>query len=378
VGIVQAKQTPEFRPFQGWALDAIAEADKVQSGILRIALSTSSLRRQTMFLVLASLDWVAPEAMATNFHNLNMEGCPSNASPLQVISHALAACRRIRDLLHAAYGPVEGLIGALKRLGDDPLPRGFYRDLMSVLTEPEHRVRAKLLMQMPNITAKHLTTLLWLEEPFILKELVERLDPDDVSRFWTAVRMVNHLSPQMSTDDLVGSIRSLEPGSSLRTWLQNLVRRATEFPVTLPGLDKAFVPLTTAETIRAKALEYRNCLRSQFGEMALGRKCFVEYQPSPVIIELTALSEGRWACFDKMYGPRNARPNSATRCAILQKLQASGILIYAHHAGVSRWNPVARWLGVHDYDEAALDDLIDLMGVEDLADIDTAPTSVLP
>jgi hypothetical protein len=135
----QAKPTPEFRPFQGWALEAIAEADKVRSGILRIALSASSLRRQTMFLVLASLDWVTPETMATNLRNLNIEGGPSNATPLQVISHALVACRRVRDLLHAAYGPVDGLIGALKRLGDDPLPRGSYGDLMSVLAEPKHR-----------------------------------------------------------------------------------------------------------------------------------------------------------------------------------------------------------------------------------------------
>ena len=65
-----------------------------------------------------------------------------------MISHALVACRRVRDLLHAAYGPVDGLLGALKRLGDDPLPRESYRDLMSVLTEPEHRVRAKVLEQM--------------------------------------------------------------------------------------------------------------------------------------------------------------------------------------------------------------------------------------
>jgi hypothetical protein len=141
----QAKQTPEFRPFQGWALEAIAEADKAHNGILRIALSVSSLRRQAMFLVLASLDSVTPEAMATNLRNLNMPECPSSGTPLQVISHALGACRRVRDLLDAAYGPVDGLLGALKRMGDDPLPRKAYRDLMTVLTEPEHLVRAKVL-----------------------------------------------------------------------------------------------------------------------------------------------------------------------------------------------------------------------------------------
>jgi hypothetical protein len=367
VEVGQAKQTPEFRPFQGWALEAIAEADKAHNGILRIALSASSLRRQAMFLVLASLDSIIPEAMATNLRNLSTAEGPSYDTPLQVISHALVACRRVRDLLDAAYGPVDGLLGALKRIGDDPLPRKSYRDLMTVLTEPEHLVRAKVLGQMSKVTSDHIATLFLLAEPFLFKELVERLDPNDVPRFRTAVRLVNHLSPQMTTEDLIASIKSLEPGSNLRTWSQNQVRRATEFPVTLPGLDKDFVPLTTAETIRAKALEYRNCLRNQFGQLALGRTCYVEYQPTPAIIELTALSEGRWACLDEIYGPRNARPNSATRRAILRKLRASGVLILAHHAETSQWSPVARWLSVYGHNEDVLEDILDQTGLEDAA-----------
>ena len=287
----QAKQPPGFRPFEGWALEAIAEADRISAGILRVALSASSLRRQSMFLVLASLDWVKPEIMAMNLRNVILERCPSDANPLQVISHALVACHRFRDLLHAAYGPVDGLIGALKRLGDEPLPRESYRDLMSVLTEPEHRVRAKVLTQMPNITSKHLTTLLWLEEPFLLKELVEHLDPDDVARFWTAISMVTRLSPQATTEDLIASIKSLDPSFNIRLWLQNQVKRATAFPVTLNDLDKSFVLLTSAEQIRAKALEYRNCLKSQFGELALGRKCYLEYLSLP--------SHHRACCFER-------------------------------------------------------------------------------
>jgi hypothetical protein len=363
----RAKQLPGIRPFEGWALESIAQADQTSAGILRTALSASSLRRQTMFLVFASLDWVPPEAMAANLRSMNLDGCPPTGNPIQVISHALSACRRVRDLLYAAYGPVVGLLGALKRLGDDPLPRAAYHDLMSLLTEPEHLTRAKVLLQLPKITSAHMTTLSRLEEPFILKELVEHLDPNDVARFSTAVRLIERLSPQTTTEDLVTSITSLQPESNLHIWLQNQVRRATVFPVTLPELDKAFVALTSSEMIRAKALEYRNCLRSRFGEIALGRTCFMEFQPSPAIIELTALSEGRWACFDKIYGPRNARPTSATRRAILQKLRASGVLLYAHHDEISHWNSISRWLGVHDYDEAILDEIFDITTFEDAA-----------
>jgi hypothetical protein len=49
---------------------------------------------------------------------------------------------------------------------------------MSLLTEPKHLTRAKVLAQLPKITSAHMTTLLRLEEPFILKELVEHLDPN--------------------------------------------------------------------------------------------------------------------------------------------------------------------------------------------------------
>jgi hypothetical protein len=159
----------------------------------------------------------------------------------------------------------------------------------------------------------------------------------------------------LATEDLVTSITSLQPESNLHIWLQNQVSRATVFPVALPDLDKAFVPLTSSEMIRAKALEYRNCLRSRLGEIALGRTRYVEFQPSPAIIELTALSEGRWACFDKIYGPRNARPTSA------------GVLLYAHHDEISRWSPLARWLGVFDRDEAILDEIFDMTTFEDAA-----------
>jgi hypothetical protein len=319
-----------------------------------------------MFLVFASLDWVPTEAMAANLRSMNLEGCPPDGNPLQVISHALVACRRVRDLLNAAYGPVDGLIGALKRLGDDPLPREGYRGLMSLLTEPEHLARAKVLEQMSKITPDHMTTLLWLEEPFVLKELVERLSADDATRFWTAVALVTRLSPELTTENLIASIETLEPSLNISLWLQNQVRRATKFPINLNGLDQAFTPLTSAEQIRTKALEYRNCLKSQFGEIALGRKCYLEYLPSPAIIELIALSEGRWACFDRIYGPRNSRLNSTTRRTILGKLRASGVLIFAHHVEMSRWNSVARWLGVHDLD-ASCDDIFDLSSFEDVA-----------
>jgi hypothetical protein len=318
-----------------------------------------------MFLVLASLGWISPEVVAAHLKNIVSDEKFGSDDPLSIISRALTTCRRVRDVLHAVYGPVDGLLGALKRLGDEPLPKDSYRSLMSLLTEPEHRARAKVLRQMSRITSNHLTTLMWLEEPFILKQLVEKLRPKDVSQFWLAIRLINQLVPEATTEDLVASLRSLQPSAGLNRWVQKQVSRATRFPVTLSGLDHTFTPLTSAEAIRAKALQYQNCLRTELGEVALGRKYFLEYRPAPAIVELTALSEGRWACLDGIYGPKNASLDLGTKRLIRRKLQASGVLVYARHAEANRWNSLARLLGVYDHDDPILEgdfDLTQLLG----------------
>jgi hypothetical protein len=358
--------TSRARSFRGWALDAVLQCDETSPGALRFAFTASSLRRQAIFLVLASLDWNSPEAVAARLRNIGSDESLPSHEPLSVVSHALTTCRRVRNVLNALYGPVDGLLGALKRLGDEPFPKDSYRTLISLLTEPEHRARAKVLRQMPRITSNHLTTLMRLEAPFILKQLVEKVRPKDVSRFWTALALIHQLVPEATTEDLVASLRSLQPSAGLNRWVQKQVSRATRFPVTLSGLDKTFTPLTSAEAIRAKALQYQNCLRTELGEVALARKYFLEYRPAPAIIELTRLSENRWACLDGIYGPKNTSLDPGTKRLIRRKLQASGVLVYAQHAEASRWNSVAHLLGIYDHDDPILEgdfDLTELLGM---------------
>ncbi len=260
---------------------------------------------------------------------------------------------------------MDGLLGALKRIGDEPLPRDAYRTLVSMLTEPEHRARAKVLRQMSSITAHHLTTLMWLEEPFILKELVENLRPKDVSRFWMAIGLIHELVPEVKTEDLVASLqRSLQPGAGLDRWVQRWASKATQFQISPSGIDRAFTPLASAEAVMDAATRYRNCLGIKFGALALGRVSYLEYRPTPAIIELTALSEGRWACLDGIYGPKNASLDPGTKRLIRRKLQASGVLVYARHTEASRWNSVARLLGIYDHDDPILEGDFDLTQLE--------------
>jgi hypothetical protein len=91
---------------------------------------------------------------------------------------------------------------------------------------------------------------------------------------------------------------------------------------------------------------------------------YLEYRAAPAIIELTALSEGRWACLDGIYGPKNARLDPGTKRLILRKLQASGVLVLSRHGDVNRWNGLARLFNIFDFDDPTLEADFDLTQLE--------------
>ncbi len=111
-----ARQARPPRPITGWALDTLVRCDEVHPGILRYALSCSPLRRQAIFLTLACVRHDEPEQVAVRLGPLAGADKPSYTDPNAVICHVLMTCR-VREIVHALYGFVEGLVGALSRLG---------------------------------------------------------------------------------------------------------------------------------------------------------------------------------------------------------------------------------------------------------------------
>src|SRR5687767_14139922 len=165
-----ASKTRRPRPIDGWALSALIELDDARPGTLRLALSGSALRRQAFFITLSLLR-NGVEEVAGRLRPLCAD--QTKTTPLAEVASVLATCR-VRDIGRALYGDVEGLVGALGRLGHAPLHPLTYRRLVAILTRPEHRHRAKVLRQVPRITSSTLSVLMALKPPFVLPELVER------------------------------------------------------------------------------------------------------------------------------------------------------------------------------------------------------------
>jgi hypothetical protein len=351
-------KTRRPRPIDGWALSALIELDEAHPGTLRFALSASALRRQAFFIT-SSLLRNGVDEVASRLRPLCAD--QPQPSPLAEVAYVLATCR-VRDIVRALYGDVEGFVGALSRIGHDPLHPVTYRRLLAILTRPEHRHRAKVLRQVPKITSSTLSVLMALKPPFVLPELVERFhSAGDVLQFEAALALIQNVQHYLSNRDLVQSIKALGPHADLGSWVSRMVGKASRFPVQPPVHgDREFEWLSSADALRRAGRKFNNCLESKIPLCALGRVAYLEFKPSPAVVSLESLSGGHFL-LDGIFGVANARVAGEVANTIRRKLEAAGILLPARLAHGQPYNSVAKMIGFYDFERH-------LQALEDWAD----------
>jgi hypothetical protein len=125
---------------------------------------------------------------------------------------------------------VDGLVGALNRIGDNPLHPLKYRTLVRMLREPDQR-RARVLKQVEVISETTLSVLRVLDPTFLYPDIVKRFrSTASVQAFNAAVDLIRRVVPSVTDEDLLASLKALGPTSGLDTWSQRWVAKA-EFPI---------------------------------------------------------------------------------------------------------------------------------------------------
>lgn len=142
--------TPQTYP--GWALDRAIILDCTCPGLLTSTLYFGPARRQAVFLVMASIDWLGQAEIASRFRRAIEDRDAPGQSDEAVIGRAILLLRRPRDLVRTLFGSVpDGLVGAMQRLGHDPVggPE-TYRELQRLFFSDAalDRRRVKVLGQM--------------------------------------------------------------------------------------------------------------------------------------------------------------------------------------------------------------------------------------
>jgi hypothetical protein len=347
-----ATKTSRPRAVSGWAIDHLIALDAAHPGILRFALQASPLRRQGIFLTLAHLRRGSATDLAARLSHAS--DLPRSADPLAVIASALME-QRVRDIVQALHPGVDGLTGALNKIGDGALHQLKYRMLVRMLADPDQR-RANVLKQMRAISETTLSVLRVIDPAFLHPDpdLIQRFrSTASVEGFNAVVDLIRRIVPAVADADLLASVKALGSASSLDGWAQRWLAKA-EFPM-LPPIhdDKEWRVLGSGEAMQEAAARFRNCLRDKISVCALGRAAYVEWRSEPAIIELIAFSgtqgRARYAV-QGVHGYRNARVAPGVIDAICAKAAAAGFLLPAKLGHARKENRAARLLGVFEYD----------------------------
>jgi hypothetical protein len=323
------------RTFAGWALEAACRLDTAYPSTLASFFCASSLRRQAIFCALAEMDRERPEELAGRLRSTICTGFLAENDQVSQIAHCLVAGSP-KLVLEAIFGTVRnGLVGALRRIGDAPFASpATYRSLHDLFVRPEHRCRAKVLGELSGpISETTIKIIRTLDAKLLRREIVSRLwDEQQALELQQAVALAKGCAPDLTDEVIAQSIRRLSPTASLSSWLERLLRRATQFPNRPPieDDDEDFRVLGSAEALRDAGLRYRNCLGSRIVSVALGRAAYAEFKHSPVVIELVALSAGQWLS-ENEWGPSNGPPEASTVWTIRRKLRDRGILLPVQH-----------------------------------------------
>ena len=153
------------RPFAGWALVSSCRLAAAFPSLLSHAVQCSPLKRQSLFACFAEIDWSRPDSMGDRLSHV----APADASarePLLLIARSVVATRAAA-VLEAVFGSVpDGLLGVMKRLGDQPFTHpGLYRLLHELMGNPIHRARAKVLTQISGLNATTIQIVRDLDHP---------------------------------------------------------------------------------------------------------------------------------------------------------------------------------------------------------------------
>lgn len=347
---VQQRPAHPPRPFTGWALEATLRMDAVEPGFLRFVFLASPIRRAAIFFVLAR---VARGDLDDTRRRLVVDAATSpSPNALGDIARALKALRA-KPIVTALWGSApHDIVGILRRLGviDGPFTNpASYESLRSILLDPTNRDRADVLRTGYRITETNVQVAAVLDPLLLSLTMVQSLGRvTDAVALGETLKLIRTWCPDATDGAIRMSTRSPSGKIALTDWCGRWMLRATNLPDPGLPLGPEFRLLNSGRDIREATGRYRNCLVTKGAKILLGRAAFYEHTPSQALVELKALSEGRWF-LDGVHVAQNRPVPSELERAIQVKLIAIGVLVLVRQTPQGRRQAgIARLLGLWD------------------------------
>lgn len=291
---IHDRQRSILRPFEGWALDALGELDRVSPGLLLHAFGASPKWRQSVFLAIGTGVLLNPDMFLTRANGERPDEHPWKNVQVDLAESLIAMTPR--QIIQAALGDVpDGLGGSLAKLGGQPMRHSVdYITLVGLLTSADSgmKLRAKTLLQLNRLDADLLAAVLELDEIALIPALLSRVrDKSEASRLNRRIAAIRLVASGASLEALRHSLNSqpFRGHDFANSWLS----KADQPPVVHEPLDlhPDFERVTPASA-EAVGREFSNCLKHKTGQLVSGVWGAWVWRPGSLIATVTSCVEG--------------------------------------------------------------------------------------
>lgn len=357
---------PPARPYTGWALDRVVDLDRNNAGLLAASFRFGSQRRQAVFLILGLIEILGIDEIASHLRSSVITPEFGDATSSTIIGQTILQLRRPRDLVRVILaGPPAGLLGALRRLGPDPVgePRTYYElGRLFLSRDPDDRRRAKVISQISgNLVGDQIRIVSMLDPVLLHPAFVATVyDVRQVAVIHDALSYVRNHCSRATDEAIQASLGRIKLGGHRSDLIKLWAERFDRLPDVLDTQgDPTFNVLDSAAALADAGRRFRNCLATKVVESLLGTHLYVEYKPTDpqepgVIAELRRTNQGYF--LEGLYAINNRRVLPHRASFIRDKLAALGVAILAHAPGDrDAIYAAAQMLGVRHLTEADID-----------------------
>jgi len=323
----------------GWLGPKLIAYDEQAPSLLRKTLQSAPLRRQAVFAALA-------------FEVIEQKHEPiltSRREPDDDEFALLLRDGRAPDIIEAVYGAVpDGFLGALERIGANPLRPAHYVRLFSMFACGD-RQKANALRHIGQITDHSVQIvdelLPLLVDGKVVARLENRLKARELNQ---AVAFIRRVATRATDASIANAIRTMAPHSTLRSLVSRHLSRADRFPPQpfTHDTDDEITPLDSAQSLIMAGYRHKNCLRRNLGRALTGAVAFAEFRN--LILELKPLSGGGWILAD-VHTHKNGLVAPDDEQAAKDKCASLGVPHIVEAVNSEGWEAVVRITGRRDW-----------------------------
>lgn len=316
-----------LRAPSGWVLEDLCRLDALHPGFLRRATEARTAWRHAVALAIAN-------GLFDRADRFLARCVPNDLSALswpEILTRTAAAIMEMKpaEIVEASVGSCpDGLVGALGKMGFDPMDREALLALYAVFNDPQHTRRRKVIEQLKVLDQGLFEAAMITDLALISPKLVGRLRHGaGAEKFNKAVAILRRHVSTATDAALAKSLADIGPETSVRDWARAFLAKSdVNLPAAPWGGGGGLIHLRNGELLRMAALKTKTCIETRINLVVTGQAAYY-LEPEASVIACVVRSTAGWLG-TQVVGYRNGRVPKPVRDRVLDILERNGVPVF--------------------------------------------------